>query len=301
MTKRERQAELDLEVAQASLEREKQVELERHRDHQLQMKLAASAYDAAIKDQERFRELFRAGIISRRQLEEAEKREREARLQHENAGMRARDDGTAVELAQARVRAAEQSLQVLIAKGESEKQDLEAELAAGNARLRQMKLDLDRLRYDLQLCQVLSPVAGTITHAELQSSSVVAAGDLAATIAPAGILKFEGLVPNSEIAEIRVGQEVRIKLDAFPFQEHGTVPGEIAFVAPDAVNSGESGRTGYEIHVRLIGDHFGTDPLNPIELELGMAGTAEIVRERRTLLYLVAQSIFRQQNSESHG
>ncbi len=47
-------------------------------------------------------------------------------------------------------------------------------------------------------------------------------------------LEAEVKVPAKDIAHIKVGSPVRIKLDAFPFQKHGTIQGKIRVVSPDA-------------------------------------------------------------------
>ena len=47
-------------------------------------------------------------------------------------------------------------------------------------------------------------------------------------------LLVEVLIPNEERGNLRPGQPVDVKLDAFPFQKHGRLQGLLEWVSPDA-------------------------------------------------------------------
>ena len=121
-----------------------------------------------------------------------------------------------------------------------------------------------------------------------QPGQVLSAGDVVLQIAPRGERRFNGFVDNSEIAGIEVGQKVRIKLDAYPYQQYGTLDGRITFISPDAkrlgVNTSETpaGPSGYEVRVELAAPGFGPG----LPIELGMTGRAEILRGSESVLAL---------------
>lgn len=83
---------------------------------------------------------------------------------------------------------------------------------------------------------IAAPVSGLITTLEAGNAGrVLQAGQTVATIAPAGApLVAEVRVPNQDIAFIQKELPAKLKLDAFPFQDYGTIEGTVVEVAPDA-------------------------------------------------------------------
>jgi hemolysin D len=56
-----------------------------------------------------------------------------------------------------------------------------------------------------------------------------------ATIAPQGApLILRAQITSADSGFLKVGQPVKIKLDAYPFQEYGIVPGTIRWIAPNS-------------------------------------------------------------------
>jgi hemolysin D len=63
------------------------------------------------------------------------------------------------------------------------------------------------------------------------------------TLVPAGSpLEAEVMIHPRDIGHVAAGQPARIKLDAFPFQKHGTVSGHVRTVSRDAFPSDGEGR-----------------------------------------------------------
>ena len=95
---------------------------------------------------------------------------------------------------------------------------------------------------------------------------------------------------------IKVGDTGRIKFDAYPFQQHGTLDGTVRYISQDAFEKGQDGaknnprldaeRKGSFYQVRLV---MSGEFLNPKDVVMpGMRVVAEIkVGKRRIISYII--------------
>jgi HlyD family secretion protein len=86
----------------------------------------------------------------------------------------------------------------------------------------------------LELATIRMPVTGTIADLKLHNAGeLVAAGASVATIVPNDVeLMVEANAPDKDIGFVRPGIDARIKVDAFPFQQFGTVRAKVVKVLP---------------------------------------------------------------------
>ncbi|WP_247893246.1 HlyD family type I secretion periplasmic adaptor subunit [Azospirillum endophyticum] len=86
------------------------------------------------------------------------------------------------------------------------------------------------------LVTLTAPVDAVVLEVAKRSvGSVVKEAEPLVTLVPADVpLEVEAEIPSRDIGLVRVGDVVRVKLDAFPFQRHGTLPGEIRTISADA-------------------------------------------------------------------
>jgi membrane fusion protein len=107
-------------------------------------------------------------------------------------------------------------------------------------------------------------------------------------------LQAELAVPSSAIGFVKQGQEVRLAIDAFPYQRFGTVKGEVLTVAESAFS--QQGATGavvavYLVRIKLDADAitaFGrSEPLVP-----GMTLSARIITEKQSLLEWLFEPLY---------
>lgn len=98
-----------------------------------------------------------------------------------------------------------------------------------------------------------SPVAGTINEITVTTIGEVAeAGSLLVTIVPEGDeLIVEALALNRDVGFIGPGQEVVVKLDAYPFTRHGHVIGVVEHISADAIADEARGLV-FPVRVRLV-------------------------------------------------
>lgn len=97
----------------------------------------------------------------------------------------------------------------------------------------------------------------------------------------------EAMVLNRDIGSILVGDEVEVKLEAFPFTKHGVIHGRLENLSMDAIEDENLGLV-YAARVALERD---TIVVNEQEVRLtsGMAITAEIkTGQRRVIEFLLS-------------
>lgn len=143
--------------------------------------------------------------------------------------------------------------------------------------------------------RITAPVAGTVSNVVATGDGeLVASGqDLLQVIPDGGELVAELDIANRDIGELSPGMPVKLKLDAFPFQEYGAVGGVLREVPPDVHEAGErGGQPTYKVVASLDARAFedrGT--LKPILL--GMSLSADVQTRQRTLLQLAVQEVLK--------
>ena len=93
-----------------------------------------------------------------------------------------------------------------------------------------------------------------------------------------------------EIAEkdrgfLRVGQTVKLKFNAFPYERYGFIEGTLEYISPTTLPAENGQGTVYRGHVDLEKHHF-TIGDTSFPLRYGMAARAEIVVRKRRLIDL---------------
>ncbi|MBU3077199.1 HlyD family type I secretion periplasmic adaptor subunit [Sphingomonas quercus] len=159
--------------------------------------------------------------------------------------------------------------------------------AEADAKLRKEELVKADNRSGLQT--LVAPVAGVVTALQLHTEGGVAEATrpIMSIVPSAGGVIVEAQVLSRDIGFVRAGQAVSVKLDAFPFTRHGTVPGHVESVSADAQDVEKLGPV-YTARIRL--DRATIDrgdrvvPLIP-----GMAAAVDIKTGKRTILdYLLS-------------
>lgn len=160
-----------------------------------------------------------------------------------------------------------------------------------------------------EMLQLRAPVSGTVQQLALATiGGVVQPAQTLMIVVPDGTgLEVEAYVLNKDIGFVREGQQVRVKLEAFPFTDYGLVPGVVESISRDAIELSESpapepGTNGrpvqqglvYAARIRLLAK---TIKVQNTEHKLGpgLAVQAEIrTGQRKIIQYLlspIAQSL----------
>lgn len=144
-----------------------------------------------------------------------------------------------------------------------------------------------------------APIAGRVTALTARIGQPASPQSQLMAIVPTGAkLRAELAIPSAAIGFVKPGQEVRLAIDAFPYQRFGTVTGTVQTVAASAINAqGPNGTTVavYPVTVALkqsaIHAYGRTEPLVS-----GMSLTARIVTEKQSLLEWLFEPLFAVRN-----
>ena len=179
------------------------------------------------------------------------------------------------------------------------RQILEARIAHGREaaqikhahKTARLRLDQARKRVDRQLDAesdlILAPEAGIVTRVEVNAlGQVINKGQALATLAPASApIVAELTVLNKDVGLLKPGQIVKLKYDAFAFQDFGIKRGLLKQISPDAVIDETVG----PIFKGVVELEETTMAVKGQEKPLlfGMKGTAEIMTDRQSVLLLL--------------
>lgn len=153
------------------------------------------------------------------------------------------------------------------------------------------------LRYN-DLLELRAPCDAVVHEiAPFQEGSAVREAESLITLVPTDVpLEAEIDIKAKDIGLVKVGDKGRIKFDAYPFQQHGTLDGEVRYISQDAFEKGQDGaknnprldaeRKGSFYQVRLV---MSGEFLNPKDTVMpGMRVVAEIkVGKRRIISYII--------------
>ncbi len=153
------------------------------------------------------------------------------------------------------------------------------------------------------LLELKASQAGTVKDiATHTAGTVVQPGTVLLTLVPQDdVLRAEVWVSNQDIGFVRAGQEVKVKLAAFPFQKYGMVEGTVEHVSADAADGNTQGPQNghgektmraaplaYRALVALKAMRIEQDDQR-LPLTAGMQASAEILLGRRSVLeYLLS-------------
>ena len=161
----------------------------------------------------------------------------------------------------------------------------------------QRELTSTQKQYDKSQAQltydVLRAPCNAMVHeiASFPVGSAVREAEALITLVPLDSeIELEAEVRPQDIGKVHVGSEVRVKLNSFPFQRHGTLEGVVRTISEDSFEKqqGEPGsaRTYYRTRITLSG-HL-RNVKDDFRLIPGMECQAEIkVGERRIIEYLI--------------
>jgi hemolysin D len=149
------------------------------------------------------------------------------------------------------------------------------------------------------LMQIRAPVDGTIEQLRVRSSggAIQAAQPLLDLVPRGGTLFVEAIVPNADIGFVRVGQDVQVKVDAFPFTDYGMLHGVVTSIGNDSINDPDSADrpaqpgpplSGFKVRIRLKDSTLSMGD-RTLRIGPGMRVQAEIRTGRRRIIqYLLS-------------
>jgi hemolysin D len=258
------QAKAEVELAQTAIKEQESNSTKVI--HQLQSEIR----QAALKSQQQDREYL--------QIKEKEKwdiKQAESRLKEQQSN---RASGT-------------EAGKLAILKSEEQLKDIQTQIGTLNSEIAQTQQQIHELDRQMAKKIVRAPVDGIVLQLPYkQPKSFIQTGQLVAEIAPQNsskILKVQ--MPSQNAGFLKMGMPVKVKFDAYPFQDYGIVTGKVVWLSPDSkvVDVGNSKVEVFEVDVVLDREYIQSQG-KKIVLSLGQTGTAEaIVRQRRAIDFIL--------------
>lgn len=138
---------------------------------------------------------------------------------------------------------------------------------------------------------IASPVAGTIYSIKATQGPVQAGEELLSILPDGEELLLEVKVINRDIGFIREGMKAKVKMATFPFQEFGTIDGEVVKVSPNAIVDKELGLV-FPTRIRLNQHSIQVRGQNVV-FTPGMSATGEIVTRKKSVLTFLIEPVTR--------
>lgn len=104
-------------------------------------------------------------------------------------------------------------------------------------------------------------------------------------------LKITAKISPSDVAFIKVGQPVNVKITAYDPQKFGSLKGELTRIGADTVED-KDGNIFFEIDVVTNKNHLGTTE-NPLPITPGMVADVEIITGKRTIMSYMLKPFLR--------
>ncbi len=173
--------------------------------------------------------------------------------------------------------------------------DLNQKLAAGRQELAAASENLNKAQKMRDLAELRAPVDGVILEvADRSEGSVLREGETLLTLVPANAgLILEGSISSRDIGYVKVGDPVRVKLEAYPFQRFGTLDGMVDVISPDSVAVKE-GESALVFHTRVrINESPAALAARTIRLRPGLVASADIQSGRRSIISYLTDPILK--------
>lgn len=284
---------------------------------QTALELAKIAELKSKEEQQRYAKAEEQGIVSEIQVVEIESSAREKKRLLEQASSDAEqanlrlleqqssyeklihEANSEIEQAQLRLQEQEESYQSLIHSGkiailksEEQLKELETQIGTLTSQIKENQSQVNALEYQLAQRIVTAPASGSVFQLPIQKTgAVLNPGDLVAEIAPRQaslILKAQMTTPES--GSLNVGMPVKLKFDAYPFQDYGIVEGELVNISPTTkvVDTEEGKIESYELDVELDRNYIQAKNKR-VALRPGQTATAEVIVRQRRLIDFVLE------------
>lgn len=181
--------------------------------------------------------------------------------------------------------------ELTLAKSQEQLNELQSQIVAAETEIAQSNSQIQSLQKDLEQKFLRAPISGTLIQLPIkQSKSFVQTGQMIAQIAPqSSKIIVKAQMPSQESGFIKVGTPVKIKFDAYPFQDYGIVSGKVQWISPDSkvIESNGSKAEVFEVDVSLDHDYIQNGE-SRIPLTLGQTAIVEVVvRQRRVIDFII--------------
>lgn len=156
---------------------------------------------------------------------------------------------------------------------------INSQLSQISSQLDEIEANLEKYRLSKEYQNITAPVDGYVNSVAVNTlgETVTSAQDMV-TIVPVNTpVEMVCYVKNMDIADIEMGMEAEIKLEAYSYNKYGTVKGTVKHISPSSFSSEQLGSV-YLVKIDI------TDIPKGINLTSGLSGSVEIKTGKRTVM-----------------
>lgn len=278
--------------------------------------LADSRYVKAIKEVERYRKLWQQGVVPEIKVVEmknlaeenqklrlqaqSELKQGKLRLQEQQNQRKSVIHQAQSDIQQAKLRLDEQSRsyqsiiksdKLAMLKSQEQLKESESQITSLTAENAQTISQITSLRFQLGQRVLRAPVNGTLFKLSIQHpGAVVQPSQMVAEIAPQGeSFLLRAQMGTQESGSIRKGMPVKVKFDAYPFQDYGVIEGRLIGISKtsNVTETAQGQIATFDLDIEMKQTCI-QSPKGCIALTAGQTATAEvIVRQRRIIDFIL--------------
>lgn len=170
-------------------------------------------------------------------------------------------------------------------------QQFEVEMTQIQARIVETQTLISSAQTRLERRFIYAPIDGMISALNLTNTGeVVQPGQTLAEITPKDTsLVLSASLPIKEAGFVQTGMPVKVKFDAYPYQDYGVIEGTVVSISPDTKQIEQMGSF-YQVTVELEQDHI-IEEGQPIQFKPGQTASADIVIRKRRIIDLLLDPI----------
>ena len=159
------------------------------------------------------------------------------------------------------------------------------DLSAIQSERAELSARIPALENRVERTSVRSPVDGVINRINyVTADAYVSTGEVLLEIVPTGSdLIVETRINPKDIAEIVIGQDVKISLTAYDPSRYGRLDGKVISVSADALSDNNTGEQFYQVDV-TIGSALYEDDGTEVAILPGMVASIDVLSGKRTVL-----------------
>jgi hemolysin D len=296
------------------------------KDSQTAKNLANNVWQDDLQEVERYQKALEEGIVAETRLKEVEKQSKESlrlknqaqfdlkqaklKLQEQQSRYQTVVHQAKSDVAQAKLRLQEQqrsyqslieSGKIAISKIEQQLSDSQTQIASLQSEIAEAQAEIKSLNRQLEKYVIRAPFEGTLFQFPIkQKGTVVQSGQLVAEVAQKGAkLIFKAQLPTSQNTSVQTNMPVKLKFDAYPFQDYGVVSGRLSWISPTSrVEKTSQGDINvFDVEV-VVEQPYIYKENQRIELTPGQTATAEVIVRQRRVIDFILDPFKKLQNGE---
>lgn len=157
--------------------------------------------------------------------------------------------------------------------------NVNSQISQINGQLDEINSSLEKYRLSKEYQKITAPVSGYVNSISVNTiGETVTSAEQLVTIVPDNTpVEMVCYVKNMDIADVEIGMETEIKLEAYPYNKYGTVKGTVKYISPSSFNSEQLGSV-YLVKLEIA------DVPDGIDIVSGLSGSVEIKTDKRTVM-----------------